>query len=219
MNALALFASPTPDSSDRFKTLKTDSILPCIWPSLNPLTNYRLAEQVSVQRGAIPIQILPYSLVLSHISLSSAFFWPFSSSPLSVQPIPLSPFLTLSHSYTKNITILSRMCFFSLSFYKCPCSVCFLLSPLCQCPCAPPPLCHISLSSMSALLTLSLRHYPHLFTSLIASILYLHFPLPSSFSLTPSFYSSAFLKQSVTVMLLKRTQCVSLNQTDELGAE
>lgn len=176
MNAPALFASPTPDSSDRFKTLKTDSILPCIWPSLNPLTNYRLAEQVSVQRGAIPIQILPYSLVLSHISLSSAFFWPFSSSPLSVQPFPLSPFLTLSHSYTKKITILSQMCFFSLSFCQCPCSVClffyFLLSTNALVP-PPPPvslsLSHISLSSMSALLTLSLRHYPHLFTSLIAS--------------------------------------------------
>lgn len=93
MNAPALFASPAPDSSDRFKTLKTDSILPCIWPSLNPLTNYWLAEQVSAHRGAIPIQILPSSLVLSHISLSSAFF-----------------------SGLHRITILSRMCFFSLSF-------------------------------------------------------------------------------------------------------
>lgn len=171
MNAPALFASPTPDSSDRFKTLKTDSILPCIWPSLNPLTNYRLAEQVSVQRGAIPIQILPYSLVLSHISLSSAFFWPFSSSPLSVQPFPLSPFLTLSHSYTKKITILSQMCFFSLSFCQCPCSVClffyFLLSTNAL---VPPPRLSLSLSHFSFIHVCSAHFVP---PSLSPS---LHFP-------------------------------------------
>lgn len=195
MNALALFASPTPDSSDRFKTLKTDSILPCIWPSLNPLTNYRLAEQVSVQRGAIPIQILPYSLVLSHISLSSAFFWPFSSSPLSVQPIPLSPFLTLSHSYTKNITILSRMCFFSLSFYKCPCSVCFLLSPLCQCPCAPP-----SLSYFSFIHVCSAHFVP---PSLSPS---LHFPY--CFYSLPSFSPSFILFSDPLLLQLRFSQAV-----------
>lgn len=54
-----------------------------------------------------------------------------------------------------------------------------------------------------------LSHCPHL--SLIASI------RPPSFSLHPP--PPPFPKQSVTVMLLKRTQCVILNQTDELGVE
>ena len=31
------FVFSPPDSSDRFKTLKTESILPYIWPYLNPL--------------------------------------------------------------------------------------------------------------------------------------------------------------------------------------
>lgn len=46
---LRLFVSPVPDSSDRFKTLKRVSILPYIWPYLNPLDNshYWMAEQCS----------------------------------------------------------------------------------------------------------------------------------------------------------------------------
>lgn len=67
MNTPVLFASPALDSSDRFKALKTDSILPYIWPCLNPLANshYQMAEQRFAQRGAIHILILSSSFLLS----------------------------------------------------------------------------------------------------------------------------------------------------------
>lgn len=72
--------------------------------------------------------------------------------------------------------------------------------------------CSASLSSVFYSPLFFLSHCPHLCP--------LHFPYYiyslSFLSSTPSIPSP---KQSVTVMLLKRTQCVSLNQTDELGAE
>lgn len=78
---------------------------------------------------------------------------------------------------------------------------------LCQCPCGLFLIFLFHLSFIHPFFYLS--HCPHL--SLIASI------RPPSFSLHPP--PPPFPKQSVTVMLLKRTQCVILNQTDELGVE
>lgn len=78
---------------------------------------------------------------------------------------------------------------------------------LCQCPCGLFLIFLFHLSFIHPFFYLS--HCPHL--SLIASI------RPPSFSLHP--LPPPFPKQSVTVMLLKRTQCVILNQTDELGVE
>lgn len=119
-----------PDSSDRFKTLKTDSILPYIWPCLNPLANshYWMAEQRLAQRGAIPIQILPSSFLLSYISLIS----PFLSAILGFSLHLLRLFKPSFHLLCSTI-LHTKMCLlFVFDVFLLP----FFSPSLCQCPCS-----------------------------------------------------------------------------------
>jgi len=103
-----------------------------------------------------------------------------------------------------------------LLLFQCPCSV-FRFTFSCQCPCAPS-LANIFLFHLGPLCSLFFSLSLSLFTSIITSILSLQF-FPLSFPFPLPNPSLPPFSSSLTVMLLKRTQCVSLNQTDELGAE
>lgn len=201
MNPPVLFASPAPDSSDRFKTLKTDSILPYIWPRLNPQANShdRMAERRLTQRGAIPIQILPSSFLLSYINLISPSLSPILGFSLHLpclfNPSSISfPFSIYTHTHSC-LWCVSSPFLFSLSLpMSLFCFFFFTFSAL-SANALVPPLPHISLSSLPVLLTFSLYLTApiSLLTSLITSILSLHFfslffpffwPLPPPFPLS-----------------------------------
>lgn len=114
----------------------------------------------------------------------------------------------LHHPRVEKSALSSFSGFLSVPLSSAVSLLCFFPSlSLCQCPCGLFLIFLFHLSFIHPFFYLS--HCPHL--SLIASI------RPPSFSLHPP--PPPFPKQSVTVMLLKRTQCVILNQTDELGVE
>lgn len=146
MNALVLFASPSLDSSDRFKALKSDSILPYIWPCLNSPANshYWMAEQGFALRGAIHIQIFP-PLPSCYLTSVSFLLWylpflAFSSSPV---------YSTTPLSFTLLYTILFPFCLWFVS----PHFLSFL--PLCQCPCT----FYFFFALFASALVPSLSHY------------------------------------------------------------
>lgn len=150
---------------------------------------------------SIPFRVLPCAFLLSHITFIYFFTsnWFFSF---------LFFWTLLHHPHVEKSALSSFSGFLSVPLSSAVSLLCFFPSlSLCQCPCGLFLIFLFHLSFIHPFFYLS--HCPHL--SLIASI------RPPSFSLHPP--PPPFPKQSVTVMLLKRTQCVILNQTDELGVE
>lgn len=95
---------PATDSSDRFKTLKTVSILPYIWPHLNPP---RLLP-AKFSSFAVPAQILPSASMLSIIGLiSSSFLLSAFSSSHFIKPLSL-----FFKYYTQKLHLFSYLMFF-----------------------------------------------------------------------------------------------------------